>query len=77
MGIWDLFDVHVVSELEGMAKPDPALPPRLTAVLPRYIYTRAQPEWRRSCSAVSSTRRESSSNPYMRVGRFRYSDFEG
>ncbi|MFI0812296.1 HAD-IA family hydrolase [Streptomyces echinatus] len=25
VGIWDLFDVHVVSELEGMAKPDPAI----------------------------------------------------
>ncbi|MCX4632930.1 HAD-IA family hydrolase [Streptomyces sp. NBC_01443] len=24
-GIWDLFDVHVVSELVGMAKPDPAI----------------------------------------------------
>ncbi|MFD4320798.1 HAD-IA family hydrolase [Streptomyces sp. NPDC058548] len=23
--IWDLFDVHVVSELEGLAKPDPAI----------------------------------------------------
>jgi len=25
LGIWDLFDVHVVSELEGLAKPDPAI----------------------------------------------------
>ncbi|MEU9415980.1 HAD-IA family hydrolase [Streptomyces sp. NPDC048272] len=25
MGIWDLFDVHVVSELVGLAKPDPAI----------------------------------------------------
>ncbi|MFB8078569.1 HAD-IA family hydrolase [Streptomyces sp. NPDC056013] len=25
VGIWDLFDVHVVSELEGLAKPDPAI----------------------------------------------------
>ncbi|MFH9726922.1 HAD-IA family hydrolase [Streptomyces sp. NPDC017254] len=25
VGIWDLFDVHVVSELVGMAKPDPAI----------------------------------------------------
>lgn len=25
IGIWDLFDVHVVSELEGLAKPDPAI----------------------------------------------------
>ncbi|MFJ6217276.1 HAD-IA family hydrolase [Streptomyces sp. NPDC092296] len=25
MGVWDLFDVHVVSELEGVAKPDPAI----------------------------------------------------
>ncbi|MFD7069761.1 HAD-IA family hydrolase [Streptomyces sp. NPDC059913] len=25
MGIWELFDVHVVSELEGLAKPDPAI----------------------------------------------------
>ncbi|MFK0017383.1 HAD-IA family hydrolase [Streptomyces sp. NPDC091027] len=24
-GIWDLFDVHVISELEGVAKPDPAI----------------------------------------------------
>ncbi|MFD4634768.1 HAD-IA family hydrolase [Streptomyces sp. NPDC058284] len=24
-GIWDLFDVHVVSELVGLAKPDPAI----------------------------------------------------
>ncbi|MFJ6540113.1 HAD-IA family hydrolase [Streptomyces sp. NPDC091385] len=24
-GVWDLFDVHVVSELVGMAKPDPAI----------------------------------------------------
>ena len=24
-GIWDLFDVHVVSETVGMAKPDPAI----------------------------------------------------
>ncbi|MGH3311330.1 MAG: HAD family hydrolase [Streptomyces sp.] len=24
-GIWDLFDVHVVSEREGVAKPDPAI----------------------------------------------------
>ncbi|MFI6644709.1 HAD-IA family hydrolase [Streptomyces sp. NPDC050504] len=25
VGIWDLFDVHVVSELERVAKPDPAI----------------------------------------------------
>ncbi|MEV5604425.1 HAD-IA family hydrolase [Streptomyces sp. NPDC052299] len=25
VGIWDLFHVHVVSELEGLAKPDPAI----------------------------------------------------
>ncbi|MFF3084106.1 HAD-IA family hydrolase [Streptomyces nojiriensis] len=25
VGIWDLFDVHVVSELVGLAKPDPAI----------------------------------------------------
>ncbi|MGW1126600.1 HAD-IA family hydrolase [Streptomyces sp. NPDC002526] len=25
LGIWDLFDVHVVSELVGVAKPDPAI----------------------------------------------------
>ncbi|MFE5302005.1 HAD-IA family hydrolase [Streptomyces sp. NPDC056632] len=25
VGIWDLFDVHIVSELEGLAKPDPAI----------------------------------------------------
>ncbi|WP_175411928.1 HAD-IA family hydrolase [Streptomyces sp. TRM64462] len=25
VGIWGLFDVHVVSELEGLAKPDPAI----------------------------------------------------
>lgn len=25
VGVWDLFDVHVVSELEGLAKPDPAI----------------------------------------------------
>ncbi|MEV7281801.1 HAD-IA family hydrolase [Streptomyces sp. NPDC093111] len=25
VGIWDLFDVHVVSELEGLAKPDPTI----------------------------------------------------
>ncbi|MBQ0830873.1 HAD-IA family hydrolase [Streptomyces tagetis] len=25
VGVWDLFDVHVVSELVGMAKPDPAI----------------------------------------------------
>ncbi|MGW6396478.1 HAD-IA family hydrolase [Streptomyces sp. NPDC055103] len=25
VGIWDLFDVHVVSGLEGLAKPDPAI----------------------------------------------------
>ncbi|MFD4377776.1 HAD-IA family hydrolase [Streptomyces sp. NPDC058486] len=25
VGIWDLFDVHVVSELVGIAKPDPAI----------------------------------------------------
>ncbi|MFJ3818790.1 HAD-IA family hydrolase [Streptomyces sp. NPDC090056] len=25
VGIWNLFDVHVVSELEGLAKPDPAI----------------------------------------------------
>jgi len=24
-GIWDLFDVHVISEREGVAKPDPAI----------------------------------------------------
>lgn len=24
-GIWDLFDVHVVSEVVGVAKPDPAI----------------------------------------------------
>ncbi|MFE4645551.1 HAD family hydrolase, partial [Streptomyces sp. NPDC056730] len=24
-GIWDLFDVHVVSEVVGLAKPDPAI----------------------------------------------------
>ncbi|MET9558005.1 HAD-IA family hydrolase [Streptomyces sp. NPDC006645] len=25
VGVWDLFDVHVVSELVGLAKPDPAI----------------------------------------------------
>ncbi|MFD5873851.1 HAD-IA family hydrolase [Streptomyces sp. NPDC060322] len=25
VGIWDLFDVHVISEVVGMAKPDPAI----------------------------------------------------
>lgn len=25
LGVWDLFDVHVISELEGIAKPDPAI----------------------------------------------------
>ena len=25
LGIWDLFDVHVVSEIEGIAKPNPAI----------------------------------------------------
>lgn len=25
LGIWDLFDVHVVSETEGVAKPDPTI----------------------------------------------------
>ncbi|MDV5145760.1 HAD-IA family hydrolase [Streptomyces sp. SBC-4] len=25
VGIWNLFDVHIVSELEGLAKPDPAI----------------------------------------------------
>ena len=25
LGVWDLFDVHVVSEIEGIAKPDPAI----------------------------------------------------
>jgi putative hydrolase of the HAD superfamily len=24
-GVWDLFDVHVISEQVGMAKPDPAI----------------------------------------------------
>ncbi|MCQ4084372.1 HAD-IA family hydrolase [Streptomyces sp. RB6PN25] len=25
LGVWDLFDVHVISEVEGIAKPDPAI----------------------------------------------------
>ncbi|MDH6579542.1 HAD family phosphatase [Kitasatospora sp. MAP5-34] len=25
IGVWDLFDVHVISETEGIAKPDPAI----------------------------------------------------